>query len=210
MMLVLGAVLSVLIIYKLAFLRVHPTRVFGETMMLVYYAYAMPLSLKIGRGFYADGIWADGGFVPYSTIGGLALDGKGRRLAMSHYGGVTLRYALMADEFGEVRLGSASVKPRKDGARLDCVALAAAELDDPRLAAYRTGLVVTIAGLCLVGWAVHFWNATLALFMFILGSGAWMLDAKQPGHDHDAPGAAAPRRTAGRSKQTGRRLSQRP
>jgi hypothetical protein len=68
----LGAVLSVLIIYKLAFLRVHPTRVFGETMMLVYYAYAMPLSLKIGRGFYEDGIWADGGFVPYSTIGGLA------------------------------------------------------------------------------------------------------------------------------------------
>ena len=72
LLLVLGAVLSVLIIYKLAFLRVHPTRVFGETMMLVYYAYAMPLSLKIGRGFYADGIWADGGFVPYSTIGGLA------------------------------------------------------------------------------------------------------------------------------------------
>ena len=72
LLLVLGAVLSILIIYKLAFLRVHPTRVFGETMMLVYYAYAMPLSLKIGRGFYEDGIWADGGFVPYSTIGGLA------------------------------------------------------------------------------------------------------------------------------------------
>ena len=72
LLLVLGAVLSVLIIYKLAFLRVHPTRVFGETMMLVYYGYAMPLSLKIGRGFYEDGIWADGGFVRYSTIGGLA------------------------------------------------------------------------------------------------------------------------------------------
>jgi len=72
LLLVLGAVLSVLIVYKLAFLRVHPTRVFGETMMLVYYGYAMPLSLKIGRGFYEDGIWADGGFVPYSTIGGLA------------------------------------------------------------------------------------------------------------------------------------------
>ena len=36
LLLVLGAVLSVLIIYKLAILRVHPTRVFGETMMLVY------------------------------------------------------------------------------------------------------------------------------------------------------------------------------
>jgi hypothetical protein len=72
LLLVLGAVLSVLIAYKLMVLRVHPIRVFGETMMLVYYAYLMPLSLKIGRGFYEDGIWADGGFVPYSTIGGLA------------------------------------------------------------------------------------------------------------------------------------------
>ncbi len=36
-----------------------------------------------------------------STVGGLALDAKGRRLAASHYGGVTLRYALMADDKGQ-------------------------------------------------------------------------------------------------------------
>ena len=72
LLLVLGAVLSLLIVYKLTVLRVHPIRVFGETMMLVYYAYLLPLSLKIGRGFSQDGIWSDGGFVPYSTIGGLA------------------------------------------------------------------------------------------------------------------------------------------
>jgi WD40 repeat protein len=35
-----------------------------------------------------------------SSIGGLALDAKGRRLAVSHYGGATLRYALMADDKG--------------------------------------------------------------------------------------------------------------
>ncbi len=35
-----------------------------------------------------------------STIGGLALDAKGRRLAASHYGGVTLRYVLTADDKG--------------------------------------------------------------------------------------------------------------
>ena len=29
------------------------------------------MSLRIGRGFYEDGIWADGGFMPYSHIGGL-------------------------------------------------------------------------------------------------------------------------------------------
>ncbi|HVY84005.1 MAG TPA: WD40 repeat domain-containing protein [Caulobacterales bacterium] len=39
-------------------------------------------------------------FTAPSTIGGLALDAKGRRLAVSHYGGVTLRYALMPDDKG--------------------------------------------------------------------------------------------------------------
>jgi hypothetical protein len=31
----------------------------------------MPLSLKIGRGFYEEGIWTEAGFLPYSRIGGL-------------------------------------------------------------------------------------------------------------------------------------------
>ena len=67
----LGAVLALLIVYKLMVLRQHPIQTFGESMMLIYYAYALPLSLRIGRGFYQEGIWADGGFIPYSSIGGL-------------------------------------------------------------------------------------------------------------------------------------------
>lgn len=39
-------------------------------------------------------------FAHASTLGGLALDAKGRRLAVSHYGGVTLRYALATDDKG--------------------------------------------------------------------------------------------------------------
>lgn len=35
-----------------------------------------------------------------SSIGGLALDAKGRRLAASHYNGATVRYALMPDDKG--------------------------------------------------------------------------------------------------------------
>ncbi len=66
-----GAMLALVIISKLIVLRQHPIDVFGESMMLVYYGYAMPLSLKIGRGFYQDGIWAESGFIPYSEIGGL-------------------------------------------------------------------------------------------------------------------------------------------
>jgi hypothetical protein len=66
-----GALLGVLIVYKLAVLRLPPTQVFGEAMMLVYYVYAMPLSAEIRRGFSADGIWTDTGYLPYSRIGGL-------------------------------------------------------------------------------------------------------------------------------------------
>lgn len=66
-----GAVLALVIICKLAYLKLPPASVFGESMMLVYYSYAQPLSLKIGRGFYQDGIWTEAGYVPYSEIGGL-------------------------------------------------------------------------------------------------------------------------------------------
>jgi hypothetical protein len=66
-----GAVLAIVIFYKLAVLRLHPQFVFGETMMLVYYVYAMPLATKIRRGLYEDGIWTDAGYIPYANIGGL-------------------------------------------------------------------------------------------------------------------------------------------
>ncbi len=81
LLLALAAVLSLLIVYKLAFLRLALVDVFGETMMLVYYAYAVPLSLKIGRGFYKDGIWSDSGFIPYSHIGGMTWR-EGERLTL--------------------------------------------------------------------------------------------------------------------------------
>ncbi len=66
-----GAVLAIVIVYKVAVLRLPPTAVFGETMMLVYYVYAMPLGMKTRRGLYEDGIWTDGGYIPYGDIGGL-------------------------------------------------------------------------------------------------------------------------------------------
>ena len=85
LLITIGAVMSVLIVYKLAFLRLPLRNVFGETMMLVYYAYALPLSLKIGRGFYEDGIWADAGFIPYSHIGGLTWrEGEELTLVLIH------------------------------------------------------------------------------------------------------------------------------
>jgi hypothetical protein len=46
-------------------------RIFGQSMMFIYYAYLFPLSCTIARGFYEDGIWADSRFIPYKEIGGI-------------------------------------------------------------------------------------------------------------------------------------------
>ena len=43
--------------------------------------------------------------------------------------------------------------------------------------AYRLAYLVTMAGFFVVGWAVHFWNATYVLFLFLLGSGMWLTSA---------------------------------
>jgi hypothetical protein len=67
----LGVVLGILIFVKLVLQSRPPLDVFGESMMFVYYGYLVPLSLRIGRGFYQDGVWVDGGFLPYSEIGGM-------------------------------------------------------------------------------------------------------------------------------------------
>ena len=73
---VLAGALGLIILAKLTvqYMERHLdlTNVFGESMMLVYYAYAAPLSWRIQRGFYEDGIWSDTGFMRYTEIGGLA------------------------------------------------------------------------------------------------------------------------------------------
>ncbi|MBI2832984.1 MAG: hypothetical protein HYX76_00985 [Acidobacteria bacterium] len=71
LLLALGVIFGFLLFYKLVVRQWPPTQVFGEGMMFLYYGYALPLSLRIGRGFYEEGIWAESGFIPYSKIGGL-------------------------------------------------------------------------------------------------------------------------------------------
>jgi len=65
----IGVMLGFLVFYKLA---VIARQAFGETMMFVYYGYLTPLSRRIRRGFYDEGIWTDTAFVPYHEIGGLS------------------------------------------------------------------------------------------------------------------------------------------
>ena len=67
--LAIGVVLGVLVFYKLV--RLH-RQAFGEGMMFLYYAYLLPLNLRIRRGFYEEGIWADTSFIPYNEVGGIS------------------------------------------------------------------------------------------------------------------------------------------
>jgi len=64
---------------------------------------------------------------------------------------------------------------------------------DPRHNAYRLGFLGCMLGYFLVGWTVHFWNETYVMFLFMLGSGVWLLDVEAT----EAP-AAEP---AGRAKR---------
>jgi hypothetical protein len=78
--LALGVVLGVLLVFDIVrYMRAAPAlrprfapQVFGVGMMFVYYGYLVPLSRRIGRGFYADGIWSETGFVPYWRIGAVS------------------------------------------------------------------------------------------------------------------------------------------
>ena len=67
MAIAIGVSLGILVVAKVLVHR----QMFGEMMMFVYYACLTPLSRRIGRGFYEDGIWADSSFIPFNEIGGL-------------------------------------------------------------------------------------------------------------------------------------------
>ncbi len=80
--LALGVALGLLLAYDLIVLRRRhgswitafrsAPQMFGIGMMFLYYGYLVPLSRRIGRGFYADGIWSEAGFVPYWKIGAVS------------------------------------------------------------------------------------------------------------------------------------------
>ena len=65
----MAVVLGLIVMYKII---ISGQQAFGETMMFVYYGYLVPLSRRIRRGFYAEGIWADSAFVPYNEVGGIS------------------------------------------------------------------------------------------------------------------------------------------
>jgi hypothetical protein len=81
-------------------------RTFGETMMFVYYGYMLPLSTRIARGLYADGVWTDTGFISYSQIGGISWRESGDRtvlVVISRLKMLARRLTVPGPFLGEVR-----------------------------------------------------------------------------------------------------------
>ena len=78
---------------------------FGEAMMFIYYGYAFPLSLSIGRGFYDAGVWADKGLVPYGRIGGLSWQGDRdlRLVLIDRVRNLARHLDVPREHYGEVR-----------------------------------------------------------------------------------------------------------
>jgi hypothetical protein len=70
--LVLALALFLIIVTKVVVQRRGVMSAFGELMMFGYYGVLVPASLRVKRGFYQHGLWMEGGYVPYTSIGGLA------------------------------------------------------------------------------------------------------------------------------------------
>jgi hypothetical protein len=77
--------------------------VFGVAMMFLYYGYLLPLSTRIRRGLYHDGIWTDSGFMPYVDIGGLTWKGSDTLVLASRHKTVGRRLTVPGPHLGEVR-----------------------------------------------------------------------------------------------------------
>jgi hypothetical protein len=102
MSLAIGGAMGCLLLSAVFVPRPLPA-LFGEFMMFVYYAAAVPASARIARGLYADGIWAESGFMPYEQIGGLRWQGDSILVVASRLRTLARRLPVPGPRLGEVR-----------------------------------------------------------------------------------------------------------
>lgn len=105
MNLALGVVLGLLLAYKLFVMRRGPDQLFGEAMMFLYYGYAFPLSTRIARGFYGDGVWSDTGFLRWPHISAVSWKENGRitLILISHVRNIARRLDVPGPLYGQAR-----------------------------------------------------------------------------------------------------------
>lgn len=101
--LAIGVALGFLVFFKLVVIQ---RQAFGEIMMFVYYAYLLPLSTRIRRGFYQDGIWADTTFIPYNEVGGISWregEHEVTLIVISRLRNLARRLVVPGDKYGAAR-----------------------------------------------------------------------------------------------------------
>ena len=99
----LAVTLGLLLAAKLV--RREPDRAFGEAMMFVYYGCLFPLSTRIARGFYGDGVWSDSGFMRWAQISAISWKEEGRitLILISHFRNIARRLEVPGDLYGQAR-----------------------------------------------------------------------------------------------------------
>jgi len=77
----------------------------SQLLIAVYFVLVVPLATSIRQGLYRDGVWADGGFLPYAEIARLAfVEGREIVLVMLARGrGSAFRLPVPPEEYGAVR-----------------------------------------------------------------------------------------------------------
>jgi hypothetical protein len=103
--LIIAGLLGLLMSYNLLFRVTSAEELFGEGMMFVYYAYAVPLAHRIDRGLYGEGMWTDLGFIRYASIGAITWreEEEPVLLLASRSGGVARRLRVPGPLFGATR-----------------------------------------------------------------------------------------------------------
>src|SRR3954469_16138128 len=102
----LGFVLIFLFGFKLFLQHRRLETLSGEAMMAVYYLLAVPLSTKIARGFYQDGVWSDTGFMPWSQISAVTWKEEGGTtllVLVSHVKSIARHVQVPGDLYGQAR-----------------------------------------------------------------------------------------------------------
>jgi hypothetical protein len=103
--LAIGVILGLLLFFSVFIVPRPASSIFGELMMFLYYGYLLPLSTRIMRGLYADGVWTDSGFMAYADIGGLSWkEGTGATLVLaSRLRAIARTMTIPGTRLGEVR-----------------------------------------------------------------------------------------------------------
>jgi O-antigen ligase len=74
---------------------------------------------------------------------------------------------------------------------------------------FRMAYVITLLFFFMIGWTVHLWDSAYVLFLFVLGSGVWILDA-QPAEAARAGAKVRPAALSGWSRARQLNLNERP